>query len=449
MVEHRVMSWWRVGLALVALSSACTKPNPKSCQDGTCTDPAFPFCDVDGALTGEAETCIAVACTANEFVACRGDRAITCNTTGTDYELELCDGGCAEELGGCDACDSHDQCPTGVCKVDGTCASETEIAFVEPSGSATSSCTRSAPCSLTHALEIPAPEPRQYILLAAGIHVAPGPYIVTGRRSLVGRGSSETTLKATNEGSVVRIEAGSDTSIERLRITEGVFAGTIGSGRGIECPLMPTGPRTLRVIDADVSNNDAEGVYADGCSVELTRSTFQSNSTGAMLINGPIRVERSTFAHNPTEGLFAAGVGDCYVANSFIVRNGNGAFMGVCDNSATFEFNTIVDNVGRGLNCNSPASAAGRVSAPNNIVARNGTNVFANGTTGCTYAGTLISIDVSALAFESPDASPYDYHLRAGSIAIDGSTASSIPVDFDGELRPRGNGRDIGADEVP
>ena len=93
MIEHRWMSLWRLGLVVAVLTGACTKPNPQSCQDGTCTDPAFPFCDVDGALAGEDQTCIAVACTANEFVACRGDRAITCNTTGTDYELELCSGG--------------------------------------------------------------------------------------------------------------------------------------------------------------------------------------------------------------------------------------------------------------------------------------------------------------------------------------------------------------------
>lgn len=98
----------------MGLASGCTKPNPKSCQDGTCTDPAFPFCDVDGALAGEAETCIAVACTANEFVACRGDRAITCNATGTDYELVQCDRGCDAAASGCRLCDpSETACTNG------------------------------------------------------------------------------------------------------------------------------------------------------------------------------------------------------------------------------------------------------------------------------------------------------------------------------------------------
>ena len=108
MTEHRLMSWWRSGVVAVALLAACTKPNPQSCQDGTCTDPALPFCDLDGALAGEAETCIPVACTANEFVACRGDRAITCNTTGTDYDLVQCERGCTEAASGCRLCEQNE-----------------------------------------------------------------------------------------------------------------------------------------------------------------------------------------------------------------------------------------------------------------------------------------------------------------------------------------------------
>ncbi len=120
----------RVSLVLGLVSAACTKPNPTSCRDGTCTDPALPFCDLDGALAGEAETCIAVACNANEFVACRGDRAITCNATGTDYELELCSGGCNEAAGGCRRCEPNETvCENGqvqTCDADGAViASET------------------------------------------------------------------------------------------------------------------------------------------------------------------------------------------------------------------------------------------------------------------------------------------------------------------------------------
>ncbi|MGD8590581.1 MAG: choice-of-anchor Q domain-containing protein, partial [Chromatiales bacterium] len=48
-----------------------------------------------------------------------------------------------------------------------------------------------------------------------------------------------------------------------------------------------------------------------------------------------------------------------------------------------------------------------------------------------------------------------DYHLDVGSPAIDVADAQAstdytaeLGVDFDGDLRPQGNGFDIGADEV-
>src|SRR5688572_30210917 len=92
-----------VGLALWAVTG-CTKPNPRSCADGLCTDPAFPFCDIDGALQGEPEACIAVSCTAQEFVACRDDLAITCNPSGNDYDVIQCPRGCDVVANGCKTC---------------------------------------------------------------------------------------------------------------------------------------------------------------------------------------------------------------------------------------------------------------------------------------------------------------------------------------------------------
>ena len=80
-----------------------TKPNPKSCLDNHCSDPSLPFCDVDGSIGGEPNTCIAVECTPNEFEACRGDRALTCNAAGDNFDLIDCEFGCGES--GCKPCD--------------------------------------------------------------------------------------------------------------------------------------------------------------------------------------------------------------------------------------------------------------------------------------------------------------------------------------------------------
>jgi hypothetical protein len=55
---------------------------------------------------------------------------------------------------------------------------------------------------------------------------------------------------------------------------------------------------------------------------------------------------------------------------------------------------------------------------------------------------------VSALHFVRPDASPFDYHITSGSVAIDHATSSNVNHDFDGDTRPKGAGRDTGVDEA-
>lgn len=90
-------------LYVCVLAAGCTKPNPAlSCDNGLCTDPTVPYCDVTGTLGGDGpNTCIHVSCTANEFAECRGDKAVTCNATGDNYDLLTCSQGCDATMGGC------------------------------------------------------------------------------------------------------------------------------------------------------------------------------------------------------------------------------------------------------------------------------------------------------------------------------------------------------------
>src|ERR1043165_944452 len=90
------------GLRLLLISVVvfgCTKPNPaKYCESGTCTDPAFPFCDVSGAVGGEAGTCISVSCTPGTFTECRADSEVRCHATGNNMEVEIGRASCRERV---------------------------------------------------------------------------------------------------------------------------------------------------------------------------------------------------------------------------------------------------------------------------------------------------------------------------------------------------------------
>jgi hypothetical protein len=91
-------------LILIVVAAGCsTKPNPKSCLDNHCSDPSLPFCDVDGSIGGEPNTCIAVDCMPTQFEECRGNSALTCNAAGNNYELLECEFGCGDT--GCKPCD--------------------------------------------------------------------------------------------------------------------------------------------------------------------------------------------------------------------------------------------------------------------------------------------------------------------------------------------------------
>jgi hypothetical protein len=75
----------------------CTRSNPNAtCATGECMDPAYPYCDVDGAVFGTPGACISVSCTPGEILKCVGDNALTCTTGGDAYEQIACDVGCLD-----------------------------------------------------------------------------------------------------------------------------------------------------------------------------------------------------------------------------------------------------------------------------------------------------------------------------------------------------------------
>lgn len=104
-----------------------------SLPERTCTDPNFPFCDVNGVVGGEPGACVAVSCTAGQFAECRGDQEVRCNAEGNNYEVMQCERGCDVAADGCRLCNPNETaCTNGkvaTCDATGTVTFSTECAL--------------------------------------------------------------------------------------------------------------------------------------------------------------------------------------------------------------------------------------------------------------------------------------------------------------------------------
>jgi hypothetical protein len=222
------------------------------------------------------------------------------------------------------------------------------------------------------------------------------------------------------------------------------------------------GAPKLTLVQCTVTGNQGVGISTSGGTLTVSQSTISSNQgRGISASGGTLTLSRSTVSFNFGGGMFVDAGTAIDITNNFIFRNGDpsngtlgGAALGVASGGSNrFEFNTVVDNFSSlntaGVACNAPTFAA-----PHNIIARNmlggsTTAATAQTTVGCTYPSSKIQADMAGLGFVDPEApAPFDYHLTAGSSAVDQASASTVTVDYDGDPRPSGTASDIGADEL-
>lgn len=463
----------RRAFMIVLVVSGCTRPNPRACSDGLCSDPAFPFCDSDGALEGQPKACIAVSCAPGEVRACRGDLAIVCNDSGNNYDLVACQRGCDATHGcractanaecanptpvcddtssDCRACSLDDECASMVCE-DGSCLSETAVLYASPTGSGSSGCSLAEPCTIGHV---------QSVAVAAAVppvvRILPGPYIVgitigaptNAPLRFVATGA---TIAATKS---VVVENGASVEIRGLIAVGGI--------NGVACGS--TSSRTKLVIsDSTIAAGQAGTVpvhLEQGCDIQLIRSEVKPGADrNAISVgdNATLTADRILVrGTNPAViGALGGGFG-LRITNSVLedVSLLVATLGGSSTSTAYIGFNTIVLEANVTLDCQ-PLTNLTRV-YENNIVI--GTNV-ANSLTGasCTTVAhnilfpqhmppaTNIAVDPQFV-----DAAAKDRHLKPTSPAVDAALPSVLPAtaDFDGIRRPQGDQSDIGAYELP
>ena len=230
-----------------------------------------------------------------------------------------------------------------------------------------------------------------------------------------------------------------------------------------------SGPATLQ--DAIFQGNRSQiaaggGLYAFG-SLTLTRTQFLNNTAndngGGLYAASTLNLTRSSFVNNAAQhggGLFHAN-GTADVINSLFARNtatvsGTALYL-----DSTGQVNLEYLTIG---NPNFALGAAievaqGNVNLFDSIVANHAIGLRNDGGTviqdynlfhgnSVETLGTVLGGTHNATGDPKfVDAVHDNYHLGAGSAAIDQGTDLGIPIDFDGNPRPFGAGFDIGFDE--
>jgi hypothetical protein len=274
-----------------------------------------------------------------------------------------------------------------------------------------------------------------------------GTLALTGSRRLIGAGATQPVLTRADAGPVVTVQAG-EIGIERIEVANalGPQGPDLTSGHGILCVGGGGGTAAIRLVDAVLRSNQAMGFSGSNCTANFVRSRFVENERGIGLVDSTATIDACEVSSNSDDGVLL-DIGLYTMTNSLIARNGRSGINFFSENaSSRIEFNTIVDNgrvstaTRRGFVCNATSGSFG-----NNIIARNqqqqtsGTCAFPN--------SIIVDADIAPIMFVSPDVAPFDYHIQAGSLAVDAATITTNDHDIDGDARPS-DAADVGADEL-
>jgi hypothetical protein len=411
------------------VSNACVECSEDSQCDGpvgACVDNQCIECREDAQCSDPTPACIS-----NQCLECR-------DNSQCDGNRPICDGNA------CRACTANSECASGACTDDGSCVASAEIVYAAPLGSTSSNCSQTEPCTFARALMLLGS--RQTMVLSDGTFMTPCDHTLNGVVRVVGNASASSRIVSTGTrvNAVLRIGRGADVVLEDVTLTGGKDNTSPVGGAGMSCV---DGLNRVRMRRVTLEENEGPGVFGLDCQLSLSDSRILSNGGHAFDVRGTVgsivSVERSVLAENFSGGNLTRG--DFIVRNSFIMRNVTGVTLRPTLGSV-FEFNTVVDN-GTGLACDQNTDdPAVMLTARNNVFARTGPNTLG---AQCNATSSYVTPGIAGLNFVSPDSRPFDYHIAVGSSAVDQATAGEeVLVDVDGEPRPAGAARDLGADEL-
>jgi hypothetical protein len=359
----------------------------------------------------------------------------------------------------CAPCQKHSDCSTGVCKTGGTCASPSEVAYVNNgitcNDARVTPSTPTDPYCQIQAAVTASPSPKPYVVVAGSsttynavsltaVATAIGPVAIIGP----GRAASPTAKIAPASSPAIAVTTAGATATLTVDGLELIGSGGGSPSAAVKCSVT-TGTASITVVNSSLHNSGGAGVDANGCTI-----TVDANIVGPSNAGG---------------GLTFSGTTSYTVTNNIIWGNGGVAATvpGVqLGNSTTgaFAFNTVVKNTVSGA-----AGVGGIDCGSGGTKAIQDSIFYQNTTSGGTQLGskcTLTNIvtvsgddnqgSMSAMAPAFVGAT--DYHLVAGAVAnlaccIDKLAAPGTPNanhDVDNTTRPKGTSAtpyDISADE--
>ncbi|HEX3759811.1 MAG TPA: right-handed parallel beta-helix repeat-containing protein [Kofleriaceae bacterium] len=356
----------------------------------------------------------------------------------------------------CHACTADADCASQTCLPDGSCASPLDVLYVSPTGTSVATCMPDDHCSLARALALIDGtkstirlDPAHYDLLNSV--TLPDDLHLVGRGAVLDR-------NAAGSGEVLDIAPGTHIALDYVTVVGGDGA----AGHGILCNRA-----ALTLREVTIQGNGGCAISSTGCQLAISHSQLVGNQDAGIAASaGDLVLLRSTVSGNQTAGLDLL-IMTFDIENNIIVKNGGpssatgGVFIGSIRNGTTgrwaFGFNTVAENSATfgnvaGVVCDQDIAVS--VPMTSNIVVDNTGPAQVSGAACFWTYSDIAPGSVFGMGNRSSDPLFVDpahnnFHLQIASPVRDAADpAATLAVDIDGDARPQGAGRDMGADEI-